>query len=206
MAGVASPSCVPRWSSGWYALRRERRARATIERTTTRSGRSARNPAQLPGAAGLLRPLQRGRDRGAQRPRRPRSRAVRRRADPRQGRAVPAAVRRGRGVPRDVHGRRAAQGARRGACCGRGARRAVHHRRICAARTSRWSSSAGTSTPRSQSRLWLFAVLGTVLAMLQLLVYSVLARQGQRSVYLVWGAVVAVVGVGLLTLTSLDGL
>ena len=48
-----------------------------------------------------------------------------------------------------------------------------------------------------QSRLWLFAVLGTVLAMLQLLVYSVLARQGQRSVYLVWGALVVLVGVGL---------
>ena len=39
-----------------------------------------------------------------------------------------------------------------------------------------------------ESQLWLFAVLGTVLAMLQLLVYSVLARQGQRSVYLVWAA------------------
>jgi O-antigen/teichoic acid export membrane protein len=56
-----------------------------------------------------------------------------------------------------------------------------------------------------QSRLWLFAVLGTVLAMLQLLVYSVLARQGQRSVYLVWGALVVLVGVGL-TVTTLDGL
>ena len=64
------------------------------------------------------------------------------------------------------------------------------------------------STPLSvaiQSRLWLFAVLGTVLAMLQLLVYSVLARQGQRSVYLVWGALVVLVGVGL-TVTTLDGL
>ena len=56
-----------------------------------------------------------------------------------------------------------------------------------------------------QSRLWLFAVLGTVLAMLQLLVYSVLARQGQRSVYLVWGGLVALVGLGL-TVSTLDGL
>jgi O-antigen/teichoic acid export membrane protein len=47
-----------------------------------------------------------------------------------------------------------------------------------------------------QDRLWLFAVLGTTLAMLQLLVYSVLARQGQRSVYLVWGALVALVVAG----------
>ena len=37
-------------------------------------------------------------------------------------------------------------------------------------------------------RLWLFAVLGTVLSLLQLLIYAVLARQGTRSVYLVWAA------------------
>jgi O-antigen/teichoic acid export membrane protein len=42
-----------------------------------------------------------------------------------------------------------------------------------------------------QSRLWTFAVLGTLLSMLQLLVYSVLARQGTRSTYFVWLAVVA---------------
>ncbi len=36
--------------------------------------------------------------------------------------------------------------------------------------------------------LWLFAILGTVLAMLQLQVYAVLARQGRRAVLLVWGA------------------
>jgi len=56
-----------------------------------------------------------------------------------------------------------------------------------------------------QSRLWLFAILGTLLSMLQLLVYSVLARQGTRSAYLVWVAVVAVVIGGLLQ-DSLDGL
>ena len=44
-----------------------------------------------------------------------------------------------------------------------------------------------------------FAVLGTVLSMLQLLVYSVLARQAHRSVLLVWLALVVVVGLGLLT-------
>ena len=47
--------------------------------------------------------------------------------------------------------------------------------------------------------LWIYAILGTVLSMLQLLVYSVLARQGQRSVYLVWAAFVAMVGLGLAT-------
>ncbi len=53
--------------------------------------------------------------------------------------------------------------------------------------------------------LWIFAILGTVLSMLQLLVYSVLARQGQRSVYLVWAAFIAMVGLGLTT-SSLRGL
>ena len=47
--------------------------------------------------------------------------------------------------------------------------------------------------------LAVFAVLGTVLSMLQLLVYAVLARQAHRSVYLIWLALVLVVGLGLLT-------
>jgi O-antigen/teichoic acid export membrane protein len=46
--------------------------------------------------------------------------------------------------------------------------------------------------------LWLFALLGTVLSMLQLLIYSVLARQARRAVLLVWGALFAVVAVGQL--------
>lgn len=48
-----------------------------------------------------------------------------------------------------------------------------------------------------EGRLWLFAVLGTMLAVLQLIVYSVLARRGTRSVWLVWGAVVVLVAAGL---------
>jgi O-antigen/teichoic acid export membrane protein len=43
-----------------------------------------------------------------------------------------------------------------------------------------------------ESRLWMFAILGTMLSMLQLLVYSVLARQGTRSALLVGAAVAAV--------------
>ncbi|SDM74263.1 Membrane protein involved in the export of O-antigen and teichoic acid [Nocardioides szechwanensis] len=56
-----------------------------------------------------------------------------------------------------------------------------------------------------QGRLWMFAILGTVLSMLQLLVYSVLARQGQHSVYLVWIAFVTLIGLGLLA-DSIDQL
>jgi O-antigen/teichoic acid export membrane protein len=53
--------------------------------------------------------------------------------------------------------------------------------------------------------LWIFALLGTVLAMLQLLVYAVLARQGQRTVYLLWVALATMVGLGL-TCSTLRGL
>ncbi len=42
------------------------------------------------------------------------------------------------------------------------------------------------------SSLWAFAGLGTVLAMLQLMVYDVVARQHQRAVALMWLALVAV--------------
>lgn len=55
------------------------------------------------------------------------------------------------------------------------------------------------------STLWVFAILGTALSMLQLLVYSVLARQGRRPVYLVWAAFLTVVGVGYFV-TSLHAL
>ncbi len=56
-----------------------------------------------------------------------------------------------------------------------------------------------------QDELWLFALLGTVLSMLQLLIYSVLARQARRAVLLVWGALVAVVALGQLA-DSVNGL
>lgn len=56
-----------------------------------------------------------------------------------------------------------------------------------------------------EGRLWLFAVVGTMLAMLQMLVYGVLARQHRGATYLVWAAVLILVGVGLTmgTLTHL---
>ncbi len=56
-----------------------------------------------------------------------------------------------------------------------------------------------------EDKLWLFAVLGTALSMLQLLVYSVLARRGQRSIYAVWIALALLVTAGL-QLNSVDAL
>jgi O-antigen/teichoic acid export membrane protein len=54
----------------------------------------------------------------------------------------------------------------------------------------------GSEYSEIQDRLWLFAVLGTVLSLLQLLVYAVLARRGTHSVYLVWGTLVALLAIG----------
>ena len=45
-----------------------------------------------------------------------------------------------------------------------------------------------------QSLLWVFASLGTLLAMVQLLVYNVVARQHQRAVYVIWAALLALLG------------
>jgi O-antigen/teichoic acid export membrane protein len=56
-----------------------------------------------------------------------------------------------------------------------------------------------------QDQLWIFALLGTVLAMLQLLIYSVLARQARSAVFLVGGALVAVMALGQLA-ESVNGL
>ena len=79
-----------------------------------------------------------------------------------------------------------------------GARRR-HRRRRDPGRRGAAPAGAGlrrrrTTTPRSPTTWLVFAVLGTVLSMLQLLVYSVLARQAHRSVYLVWLALVVLVG------------
>ena len=56
-----------------------------------------------------------------------------------------------------------------------------------------------------QDQLWLFAVLGTLLSMIQLLVYSVLARQGRVATYAVWLALFAMLGLGSAA-DSLSGL
>ena len=71
----------------------------------------------------------------------------------------------------------------------------------------------GSEYAEIDDRLWLFAVLGTVLSLLQLLIYAVLARQGTRSVYLVWAALAVLLVVGsqassvlglLLVVTAVD--
>lgn len=46
-------------------------------------------------------------------------------------------------------------------------------------------------------RLWIFAILGTLVSMLQLLVYSVMAQQARRSVVLIWISLVPLLIVGL---------
>lgn len=55
----------------------------------------------------------------------------------------------------------------------------------------------GSAYAEISDQLWLFALLGTVLSMLQLLVYAVLARSGWRPVLLVWLTYFAVVALGL---------
>jgi Na+/melibiose symporter-like transporter len=45
--------------------------------------------------------------------------------------------------------------------------------------------------------LWKFAIVGTLLAMLQLLVYSALARRQGRTVVIIWTALVVLVTVAL---------
>jgi O-antigen/teichoic acid export membrane protein len=63
--------------------------------------------------------------------------------------------------------------------------------------------------------LWTFAGLGTLLAMLQLMVYNVVARQRQRAVFAIWAALVVLLAVGstmstvqslVLTVLVVDGL
>ena len=54
----------------------------------------------------------------------------------------------------------------------------------------------GPEYAQLQSRIWLFAVLGTLLALLQLMVYNVVARQHQRTILLIWGALLALVAAG----------
>jgi O-antigen/teichoic acid export membrane protein len=56
-----------------------------------------------------------------------------------------------------------------------------------------------------RSRLWLFAVLGTLLACLMMVVYGLIARGGSRSVYLTWVGLLAIIGLGL-TVDTIPGL
>jgi O-antigen/teichoic acid export membrane protein len=55
-----------------------------------------------------------------------------------------------------------------------------------------------------EDHLWVFALLGGVLSMLQIVVYSVLARQARKSVLVLWLGLVAVVALGSLADTFDD--
>ncbi|MCD4534825.1 lipopolysaccharide biosynthesis protein [Nocardioides sp. cx-169] len=63
----------------------------------------------------------------------------------------------------------------------------------------------GSEYAEVESRLWLFALLGIMLATLQLLVYSALGRESHRSTYLIWAGVAAIVTAGLFA-TGITGL
>jgi O-antigen/teichoic acid export membrane protein len=62
----------------------------------------------------------------------------------------------------------------------------------------------GSEYDAIRDRLWVFAILGTVLSMLQLLVYSVLAKQSRSSVALLWISLVPLVVLGLSSSTVLQ--
>lgn len=57
----------------------------------------------------------------------------------------------------------------------------------------------GSAYADVKSQLWLFALLGILLATLQLLVYSAIGRRSHRSSYLIWVGVVVIVVAGVLT-------
>jgi O-antigen/teichoic acid export membrane protein len=63
----------------------------------------------------------------------------------------------------------------------------------------------GSAYDDVRGRLWAFAVLGTLLACLMMVVYGLIARHARRSVYLTWLALVAIVGLGL-TVSSITGM
>lgn len=50
-----------------------------------------------------------------------------------------------------------------------------------------------------EERLWQFAILGTLLSMIQLLVYALIAQRGGRATWLLWGALVVIVACSPLT-------
>jgi O-antigen/teichoic acid export membrane protein len=56
-----------------------------------------------------------------------------------------------------------------------------------------------------EDRLWQFAILGTLLSMVQLLVYGLIAQRGGRATWLLWAALLAIV-VGAQLITTIAGL
>ncbi len=64
----------------------------------------------------------------------------------------------------------------------------------------------GSAFAPIQDQLWLFALIGTALSMLQLLLFSELARQGRRTTWFLGGALVLMVVVALLAVDTVGGL
>ena len=111
--GALLPVVIGWWRCGTCAAPSGHRAAdaGSVPRRPLGEGRgAARDAAQLPRAAGVLRALQRRRGHRPQHARRAPGRPVRRRADPDQGGAVPAPVRGGDRVPVDGQARARAGG------------------------------------------------------------------------------------------------
>jgi O-antigen/teichoic acid export membrane protein len=66
--------------------------------------------------------------------------------------------------------------------------------------------AGGQDYAEVRGQLWLFALLGTCMSVLQLLVYSVLAHRGTLSMALVWVAFVALAGIASTVVSTVPGL
>ena len=133
-------------------------ARRSRPPSTTRrgpsSGRCSSNSQTL---LAFLALVELRRDRRPQHPPRARRRALRRRSDPHQGDAVPAAVRGGGRVPVDVDGRRATQRAAPRPDAGRGARRGRASSACAVLPRLALVFVGGNEYAEIDDRLWLFA-------------------------------------------------
>ena len=172
----------------WRALRGAPGSGGALERDVPQLQRPLR----------VLRSLQRRHRRRPQRAGRARSRSLRRRTHPRQGGAVPPPVRSRARIPVDGRGRVRSTCPDPEPCRGGSERRGRWPSGRSCCPDSRWSSSVATQYAAIEDTLWAFAVLGGVLSMLQIVVYSVLARQARKSVLLLWFGLVAVVALGSL--------
>lgn len=62
----------------------------------------------------------------------------------------------------------------------------------------------GAEYAEIDARLWMFALLGTVLAMMQVIVYEVVARQNRVGVYAVWAGLLLLVAVVAVTHSTIE--
>jgi hypothetical protein len=64
----------------------------------------------------------------------------------------------------------------------------------------------GTDYDQVSGDLWKFAVIGTLLAVNQLLVYSALARRQRRAIVMIWTTLALLIGVGIIAIDSVFSL